>query len=261
MDELEDKSVISNRDKFAERIKSKHPDKEFADDDALFGQAHDDYDDYENKYNSLKADEQKFGDLFSNDPRSARFFMDWKGGADPVINLVRMYGDDIREALDDPEKLDELEEARNEFLEKVKSEKKAQDEWEKKSKESFATADAWADSKGMSDEEFNKVLETLSQIAGDFLVGKFTAETLDMVSKALKYDNDVEQAQLEGEVAGRNAKIDEKLRKSKQGDGVPVLGSRSATAPTNKPSMGALDRFDGSQSIWDRGNEKRTSRR
>ena len=76
------------------------------------------------------------------------------------------------------------------------------------------------------------VMNALSSIVHDYICGKVTPETLDMVSKALNYDNDIENAGKEGEVRGRNAKIDEKLRKGSKGDGTVQLGGSEATAGT-----------------------------
>ena len=39
----------SRRDQLGERLKKRYPDREFADDEALFGQVNDDYDDYDNQ--------------------------------------------------------------------------------------------------------------------------------------------------------------------------------------------------------------------
>ena len=38
----------SKRDLFGERLKKKYPDRDYADDEALFGQINDDYDQYDN---------------------------------------------------------------------------------------------------------------------------------------------------------------------------------------------------------------------
>ena len=45
--------VTTNRDRYAERLKAKYPDREFADDEAIFGQANDDYDNYDNQADFL----------------------------------------------------------------------------------------------------------------------------------------------------------------------------------------------------------------
>ena len=44
----------SKRDAYLARLREKHPDMEFADDEALYGQAMSDYDDYENQVGLYK---------------------------------------------------------------------------------------------------------------------------------------------------------------------------------------------------------------
>ena len=44
---LNNMEVKSNRERYTERLKAKYPDREFADDEALFGQINDDYDGYD----------------------------------------------------------------------------------------------------------------------------------------------------------------------------------------------------------------------
>ena len=60
-----------------------------------------------------------------------------------------------------------------------------------------------------------------------------------MALKALNHDANVEAARGEGEVAGRNAKIEERLRQSKAGDGLPAMGGAN-NGPTRKQSKGSL---------------------
>ena len=58
------------------------------------------------------------------------------------------------------------------------------------------------------------------------------------VMKAIKHDADVETAGYEGEVRGKNGKIEEKLRKEKAGDGLPQMGGKNggSGAPTRRRS-------------------------
>ena len=60
-------------------------------------------------------------------------------------------------------------------------------------------------------------------------MGKILPETIEMILKALNHDADVANAQEEGEVAGRNAKIVERKRNSKKGDGITNLNGRNGT--------------------------------
>lgn len=56
----ENTTVKSNRDKYMERMKGKYPDREFSDDEALFGQINDDYDGYDKEIAGYKEREKAF---------------------------------------------------------------------------------------------------------------------------------------------------------------------------------------------------------
>ena len=82
----------SKRDLFGERLKKKYPDREYADDDALFGQINDDYDEYDNQLSQYKERESRLTDLFSKDPRSAQFITDMAKGNDPWLAVIERLG-------------------------------------------------------------------------------------------------------------------------------------------------------------------------
>lgn len=95
--------VKSNRERYTERLKAKYPDREFADDEALFGQINNDYDGYDKELSGYKEREKALSDLFASNPQSAAFLTDWRKGEDPIIGMVRKFGDDFKAALEDPE--------------------------------------------------------------------------------------------------------------------------------------------------------------
>ena len=119
----ESKEVKTKRELALERMKGKYPDKQFDDDEALFGQINDDYDDYDNQIQGYKDREQSFSDLFTSDPRSAKFLTEWRQGKNPAVALVEMFGDDFVEELKDPEKQEEVAEASKAYAESVSKEK------------------------------------------------------------------------------------------------------------------------------------------
>ena len=176
MEKVENSQVKSKRDQFKERMKGKYPDRDFDDDEVFFGQINDDYDDYDKQLSGYKERESKFSDMFSSDPRSAKFLMNWK-----VIS-----------------------------------------DYQQKN--------------GLSDEQVDGAMEFLIGITRDAVMGKFTAETIGMAMKALNYDTAVEEANHEGEVRGKNTKIEEKLRKRQKGDGIPNLNSGKGSGATTQRS-------------------------
>lgn len=256
-------SVRSKRDMTMERMRAKYPERTYDDDEALFSQINDDYDEYDKKLAESQSREKAFSDMFHSNPKSARLMMEWKDGKDPVGALIRIYGkDEILAAIEDPARLEAIEEANKEFAERVAKNDEYDAQYEKNFPESVRAIEAWMTESGITEEAVDEAVVTLSQICGDFIVGKFSPETIGMIIKAKNYDADIEQAQLEGEVAGRNAKIEEKFRKGQKGDGtVPLDGKNGGAASMSKRDLGALGRLDGSKSIFERGGEKRISRR
>lgn len=259
----ENTKVTSNRDRYLERLRARHPDREFADDESLFGQTNDDYDEYERQLEKYKADEKAIAEMISSNPRSAAFFADWRNGEDPIVGLIRKFGDDFKAALEDPDKVEQLAEANKAYAERVAQERNFEEQYQQNTDtitlpaiEQVKTED------GLTDDDINEAMVWLTDMMKDAVLGKFTAETIRMAIKAVKHDTDVELADREGEVRGRNAKIEEKLRTQGQGDGTANLSGKNAGGGQSRqmPDLGALGRAD-SSSIWERGGEKRRSAR
>ena len=258
----EENSVKTKRDMAMERLKTRYPDREFADDEAVFGQINDDYADYDNQLAGYKEREQKFSDMFTSDPRSARFLTDWRNGGDPVVMLVRQFGTDIKEALEDPEKLDAIAEANKEYVDRVAASKALDDEYKANVEKSLADMEAYQAEKQLADDKIDDAFVYLKEIANNVIMGKFTRDMLDMAFKAINHDADVATAAEDAEVRGRNAKIEQTLRKRNEGDGVAALdGNNNVPKVKPKKDLGALGRFDPDmQDIWSRGGENRKKR-
>ena len=224
----------SKRELLGDRLKKKYPDREFADDEALFGQVNDDYDNYDNQIGQYKEREKALTDLFAKNPRSARFLTDMAKGEDPWISTVRRLGiDGITDIINNPDKQEEYAKANSEFVERLAREEELENEFQQNFAESMSTLERIQQERQLGDETVDAAMELVMRIANEAIVGKFTEETINMALNAINHDADVQNARTEGTVAGRNAKIDEKLRKPKQGDGMPNLGG-SNNAPTNK---------------------------
>ena len=246
--------IKTKRDVLNDRLKRKYPDMDMSDEEAYYGRINDDYDVYDKQLEAYKKRDSDLSNMFLTDPRSASYFMDWRKGEDPVIGMMRKFGDEFRVALDDPEKQEALAKARAEYLDRVANEKKLQEEAEKNLDESFDTMDKVQEEMGLTEEEMNGVVEKIIEISNEAIVNKFSAETLKTMIRALHYDKDVASANHEGEVRGRNQRITEKLKKKQEGDGTPNLGGRNGGRERPQaPNLGALDNIGRRKSIWDQG--------
>lgn len=223
----ENNEVKGKRDMHLERLRKKYPGKKFEDDEEIYGQIYDDYDQYEQELEGYKGREKALSDMFATDPRSAQFLTDMHNGNDPVLGLVRNFGMEIKDVLDDPEMQDKIAEANKEYVERLAKSKKLDEEYDRNMDTTLETLRKFQSERGMSDEQIDQVVDFILTIVRDGVMGKFSKETLDFACKAINYDADVATAGEEGEIAGRNAKITEKLRKSTKGDGTMPLGGKN----------------------------------
>lgn len=253
----EPQAVKSKREQFMDRMRGKYPDKDFSDEESYFGQINDDYDEYERKIGDYEEKEGKLRDMFASDPRSAQFLTQWRDGKNPVVALVEMYGDDFMEEMRDPEKQAEIAQASKDFAERVAKEKDYEEQYRANIQQTIGMLDKMQADEGLSDDDIDQAMEFLVTIMKDGILGKFTPESVRMALKACRYEGDMKQAEMEGEVRGRNERIEEKLRKVRSGDGLATLGGKSAGSQTrDAPDLGAIGQFTGDD-IWQRGGMKR----
>ena len=237
----ENNGVMSRRDQQLERLRKKYPDKKFEDDEEIYGQIGDDYDQYEQDLSSYKDREKAMSDMFAADPRSAQFLADMHNGNDPVLGLVKNFGVEIKDVLDDPEMQEKIAEANKEYVERVAKSKKLDEEYEKNMDASLETLRQFQEERGMSDDEIDAVADAMLTVVKDGVMGKFSKETLEMFVNAINHDSDVASASEEGRVAGRNDKIVEGLRKRNKGDGTAPLNGKNGGAPKNRRNMDIFD--------------------
>jgi hypothetical protein len=227
------KPIKTKRELALERMQTRYPDTNFEDDEVLYGKIVEDYDDYDKQLADYKEREGAFANMFTADPRSAAFMMSWKNGDDPTVALVRQFGSEIKDAIDDPEKQEEIAAANKEFVERVAQAKEYEEVYQRNLAESVAYLDEFQAKNGMSDEEIDALMADIAKVASDGVMGKFSPETIEMFYKAKNHDADVSQAAYEGEVRGRNERIEEKLKTKSKGDGIGAMGSK--TTPVAKP--------------------------
>lgn len=226
----------TKREAQIERLRNKYPDKKFEDDDEIYGQISDDYDQYDRELGEYRDREKTLSDMFSADPRSAQFLSDMHKGEDPVLGLVRNFGVEIKDVLDNPEMQDKIAEANREYVERVAKSKELDEEYERNIAVTLEMLRRYQQERGMTDEQIDAVIDALLRIVRDGVMGKFDVDTLDMMVKAIDHDADVDIAAEEGRIAGRNDKIVESLRKSNMGDGVSPLGGKNGSPSQRRES-------------------------
>ena len=110
----------------------------------------------------------------------------------------------------------------------------------------------------INESELGSITQFLHSMISDINAGEMSKETIDTLLLAFRHDADVENALREGEVKGRNAKIDEWKEQRRGMAGVHQLGNAASGGMTHVPQarLGGLCAAD-RQTIWERGKEKR----
>lgn len=219
----EEQTPRSKKELLIERLRAKYPDDDYTNEDILFGRIGDDYDTSEKDLAHYRESEGRFADMFASNPQAAQFFTDMAQGVDPWIAIIKRIGiDGVTELLNDPEKQEAYAAANKEHAERLAENTRLEEEADKNLTESMAFRDEMNARYG--EETVDAAIAVIDQIFRDALVGKVTPETFDMALKAVTHDADMENARTEGEIAGRNDKIDEMRRGRSVGDGMPRGG-------------------------------------
>lgn len=258
MENTTNQPIKTKRELAMERMSARYPDQDFSDDEVLYGKYVDELAHGDEEIAKYKEREKAFSDMFTADPRSAYFLTSWRNGEDPAVALVRMFGAEIKDAIEDPEKLDQISAAHKDYLDRVAKNKEYEAQYESNLAGSLSTIETVQAELGLSDEQVDAAMAFLEKIVADGTVGIFSPESIKMAHKAISHDADVAQAAREGEVKGRNTKIEEKLRTKKRSDGTAPLDGKNDIRPSRSmPSLGALERFADDENVWERGKKKR----
>lgn len=231
----------SKRDILRERVSKKYPDRNFDNEDDLYDQINTDYDESEKQLESYRSNESKLSDMMTADPRSGSFLMEWMDGANPVLALVNKYGTEFVEYMNDPEHQEEVAKAQKEYLERVSKEKELEDTYKKNLDASIDTLEQTQAENGWTDEQVDAAMQKLFSIVNDAILGKFTTETIQLVMNGENFDQAVAIADEEGELRGRNAKIEEKMRKGKASDGTVHLDGKNGQTTRKLSQRGIFE--------------------
>ncbi len=258
MEDIDKEPIKSKKDLFLEKFRSKYPDLNTDDEDSFYGRINDDYDENEKRIGESSKNEEALSNLFSSDPRAAHFLMSWKNGENPVVQLIRMFGDDFQEALTDPDMQEKFAAAHNEYLDRQLNNKKIQAEAEANLPITLKNLDDAQAEGGFDEKQADDAFKLIFDIIDNGNKDLVTKDTWIMAFKALNHDLDVESAAREGEIKGKNAKIDkEKKKTTVPADLPPMIGGQGGEAPApKKKSLGFLDSVKDDNDIWKRGRKK-----
>lgn len=214
----------SKRDIVIERLRAKYPESSFEEDEDIFGTIEADYSTQESREADRKANNDKLNNLFMKNPRFGAFFMELLNSedADPGIIFVKHFGKDILSSTDDEESLQKIIEANKEYSDRMKRNEELAEEQKSNLENSEPILKAFQEEKGISDEEMNSLIDDICNGASNIFMGIFTPEVLKSAWKSKNYDSNIAQAEMEGEIRGKNEKINGLKKKTTVPDGIPA---------------------------------------
>ena len=246
MPDVENQEVKNYRNELLSKAKERYPDRAFesrsgengesAVDTAALEQAiYEMLSEKDEKISESDSWNEKLTSLFLNDPSSAEFINRWIESGDPRTALVETFGDDLSDLGTEEGRAkfaDGLGEWRRRKSENDSLSAEAEANWQK----SLEDLDAWGNAHGLDEEQKVSVVTRLIKIAADGLMNKYSEEDFDLVLKEMNYGSDIEAARHEGEVAGRNARIEASKRaRSDAAMMPPALSGQTSSVPEDEP--------------------------
>jgi hypothetical protein len=216
---------------FADRLKSRFPDREFENDDQMQEALVEYLDELEQNDKMTREANEKLVQVLQDVPELTAMIRDIAQGASFTEALSRHVDlDELTPVEGDPdyEAWGQNMEQRKKTRAEKQSRQKALDE---NIKMSLSEIEAFADENGMEEADVKSFIGTVNDFVGEIVDGKITKKTLAKLKKAIDYDMDVDAAVKQGEVAGKNAKIEKtKMAEKKKatGDGLPNLTTQGA---------------------------------
>ena len=242
--EAENQVVKSKKDELYDYLRGIQPDLNTDDEEGVYSTIKGVIDENDSYKSKREQTDKNISDRFNQDPRFAQFFLgSIQPDANPVSELLKVYGEDIRSYLDDPDNAEDLGKAQKDYLDKIAKGKELEDTYTKNLDASLAILDEYQASKGLKDEQVDEVINSLIADAENIIMGVFTPELIDSKLKAMNYDQDVAVAKEEGMIEGANKKIDDHKKTTKANDAIPPLltSKRAGVRPKGSDIVGAME--------------------
>lgn len=258
-----DMPVPTANERWKEGVRKKNPNRAFENEDEYYQASMEGYDAEHERVKSMTAANKSLADRMEADPKAAAAMAEFFEGK-PLPVALRKYFDDEELTMgeDDPGYKDYLD-AVKERVARAENNKKLQAEYEANLEASQGAFDMFAQEKGMAPEEVDSFVQTATEkIVEPLLKGIISAEWLEMVHKAMNYENDLAVTADTNYKKGKNEKIIENKRAIKS-DGLPDTTTGGAAAEAKTPGDPTANALDGilsrsaSEDIYSRGGFQR----
>lgn len=240
----ETQPVKSKKDSFRESYSKRHPDANFDDEESIYGGINEDYDNFDNEISTLKGenerykrDQDDFINAMTSNKDNGAYVSGMMQGKDILETAIGIHGyDGLIEYLQSEEAREKYKEADAKHKEDLANSKKLDEEADANAEQTNKElADAIAAGR-FTEEEKDKALEQLFDIADGLELNVCKPEWIEMVLAANNHDKDVDAAREEGRINGKNEGLEQNIRGRKKGapQGQPSMPVNMGGRPANK---------------------------
>ena len=242
----ETSEVGTSKPRFRDRVSALYPDMAMETEDDLDAAYNRFADEREEELSGIKDNMQIIEDMMSADEDLRAVLTDMIVNKTPFRAAINKFltPEDLTPLPTDDD-YEAVNKAYNERLEKGKAQASMIEQINKNEEQTYKDFEAFIAEKGYSEEQAQKLNDTIGDVFENLLYKKITPEMLEMFSKAMNYDADIAKATSEGEIKGRNASIEAKrvASEANKGDGIPSIvggGAESGSKDNDRGSVSFL---------------------
>lgn len=232
-----------------ERLKKRYPDANPQNEEEWEKLRNQLLDDYEASEKSHSEWEREVNDLLLSDDQMALVANEMLVNHTPLrVAIAKVFDPEDLKPKEGEEDYEAYEKAYKERLEHTKAMIKRQEEIDANAEKSFANIDKFCADRGYDDKTKDGIVDFINELFDAIVMKDISPELLEKLDKARTYDSAIRDAEIKGEVKGRNANIEaqrvEEMEHEK-GDGIPTPRATggSPLQPKEEPKANIMDSF------------------
>lgn len=226
-----------NRDRYSSMFAEDNPDVDFEDKEARYGRMAEERE----SYRKLRESGTKFSGILDKHRWLGAMLLDDE--TNPLVWLAK-NGIDIKAALDDPETMQKVTDAFDNWTQKQAENEAAEKAKDKAIEKSVEALDAVQQEFGLSDEQKNRMFEHFwDEVFLPAFAGEVSRDTWVALMHAMNYDTDIANAREEAAMQARNEKHANKVKNFEESQVPPAFsqGSQGRVAPKKEKREGLMD--------------------
>lgn len=224
---------------YRDRLKAKFPDMAAQTDEDYNIMSEKYFDDTEAELTRYRDSEKAVSDLIESDPEFKAIVSDMLVNGMPFrVAIAKHIDPEDLVYNEEDDNYDNWQKAKQERLDRAAKYAEMQKEIANNEIETSKVFNEFCDEKNIPEEERDAFLQIINDNLIGLLYKKVDKKFLELCYKGSTYDKAVEQAAKEGEINGRNQKIQAekaKIEKEKAGDGLPNPSGKQANQEKEKP--------------------------